>query len=203
MPRTRWVNLGCGELFRQADEPLRPDDPDEPATGFAPFFDIDDRPPNDPTPRPPSLNAFDRAMLQVCGDWGSRPTRADFRSALDLPTLAADVTRIYDALDGSVLGPRREPARFKEELTSVWFDEDGFRHIFCGEPSGGTIGGLHFVGRYLEMQERGWGGLAARCNSTEIAPPVYTFGVRYRMRAGVCARRAPRATGSTSMRARS
>src|SRR5262245_28761266 len=30
VPRTRWVNLGCGELFRQADEPQRPDDPNEP-----------------------------------------------------------------------------------------------------------------------------------------------------------------------------
>ena len=184
VPRTRWVNLACGDLFRQADEPQRPDDPIDPAAGFAPFFDSEDRLPNDPTPRPPTLNAFDRAMLKVCGDWGARPTRADFRAALDDPALAADATRIYDALDGSVLGPRRDPARFKEELTSVWFDEDGFRHIFCGEPSGGTIGGLHFVGRYLEMQEKGWGGLAARCASTEIVPPVYTLGVRYRIARG-------------------
>jgi hypothetical protein len=34
------------------------------------------------------------------------------------------------------------------------------------------------------MQERGWGGLAARCSSTEIVPPVYTFGVRYRIARG-------------------
>jgi hypothetical protein len=183
LPRLRWVSLACGELFRRADEPQRPDEPDEHATGFVPFFDTDDRP-NDPTPRPPSLNAFDRAMLEVCGDWGGRPTRATFRAALDQPSLAADVDRIYQALDGGVVGPRRELARFKDELASVWFDEAGFRHVFCGEPSGGTIGGLHFVGRYLQMQERGWGGLASRCNSTEIAPPVYTFGVRYRIPRG-------------------
>ena len=182
VPRLRWVSVACGELFRQ-DEPRRPDEPDETTAGFAPFFDTDDRP-NDPTPRPPSLNAFDRAMLRVCGDWGSRPTRTTFRAVLDEAALAADVDRIYQALEGSILGPRSELAGFKEELTSVWFDEDGFRHIFCGEPSGGTIGGLHFVGRYLEMQERGWGGLAARCNKTEIAPPVYTFGVRYRIARG-------------------
>jgi len=29
------------------------------------------------------------------------------------------------------------------------------------------------------MQERGWGGLAPVCAKTEIAPPVYTLGVRY------------------------
>jgi hypothetical protein len=184
VPRTRWVSLACGDLFRQADDPQRPDDPVEPVAGFAPFFDAEDRPPSDPTPRPPTLSAFDRAMLKVCGDWGVRPTRADFRATLDDPALTADVTRIYDALGGTILGPRRDPAGFKEELAAIWFDEDGFRHIFCGEPSGGTIGGLHFVGRYLEMQERGWGGLAARCNSTEIVPPVYTFGVRYRIARG-------------------
>jgi hypothetical protein len=149
VPRTRWVNLGCGDLFRQADDPQRPDDPNEPVTGFIPFFDNEDRPANDATPRPPTLSAFDRAMLKVCGDWGARPTRADFRAALDDPAVAADVTRIYDALGGAVLGPRRDPVGFREELTGIWFDEDGFRHIFCGEPSGGTIGGLHFVGRYL------------------------------------------------------
>jgi hypothetical protein len=185
VPRTRWVSVACGELFRKAedDELQRPDEREETTSGLAPFFDTDDRP-NDPTPRPPNLSAFDRAMLQVCGGWGSRPSRAAFRSALDQASLRPEVDRIYEALGGSILGPRRELTQFKDELTSTWFDEEGFRHIFCGEPSGGTIGGLHFVGRYLQMQEQGWGGMVARCNSTEIEPPVYTFGVRYRIPRG-------------------
>jgi hypothetical protein len=120
----------------------------------------------------------------VCGEWGANPRRTAFRAALDDPALAGDVDRIYRALGGSILGPRRDAAGFKDELTDIWFDEGGFRHVFCGEPSGGTIGGLHFVGRYLEMQERGWGGMASRCNKTEIVPPVYTFGVRYRIPRG-------------------
>jgi hypothetical protein len=182
VPRTRWVSVACGELFRGAEDD-EPRPPDETPTGLEPFFDTDDQP-NDPTPRPPSLNAFDHAMLKVCGGWGSRPSRAAFRSALDEAALRPDVDRIYDALDGSILGPRRELAQFKDELTSAWFDQEGFRHIFCGEPSGGTVGGLHFSGRYLQMQEQGWGGLATRCNSTEIVPPVYTFGVRYRISRG-------------------
>ncbi|HKA78794.1 MAG TPA: EndoU domain-containing protein [Xanthobacteraceae bacterium] len=179
-PRARWVSVMCGDLFRGADHP----DPDAgtPA-GFTPFFDADDRP-NDPTPRPPTLSAFDQAMLEVCGNWGSRPTAAAFRAKLDEPALAGDVDRIYRALDGSILGERREPRQFKDELATVWFGQDGFRHIFCGEPSEQTIGGLHFVGRYLQMQEQGWGGMAAQCNATEIAPPVYTFGVRFRTPSG-------------------
>jgi hypothetical protein len=184
VPRTRWVSLACGELFRQADEPQRPEEDETRTGGLAPFFNADDHGSNDPSPRPPNLNAFDRAMLKVCGDWGANPRRTAFRTALDEPALAADVKRIHDALDGRVLGSRRDPRRFKDELASIWFDEGGFRHIFCGEPSGGTIGGLHFVGRYLQMQEQGWGGLADRCNSTEIEPPVYTLGVRYRIPRG-------------------
>jgi hypothetical protein len=113
VPRTRWVALACGELFREAEdaEPQRPDEREEPTTGLAPFFDTDDQP-NDPTPRAPNLSAFDRAMLQVCGGWGSRPARAAFRSALDEQSLGPDVDRIYEALDGSILGPRRELMQF-------------------------------------------------------------------------------------------
>lgn len=185
VPSTRWVSIECGELYRQAEDGdgRRPDGRDEPA-GLAPFFDEDDRGPDDPTPRPPALNALDRAVLKVCGGWGSRPKPAEFRAMLDDPALAGEVDRIYRALDGGILAGRRPPAQFKDELTSVWFDEDGFRHVFCGEPSGGTVGGLHFAGRYLQMQEEGWGGMAARCNKTEIAPPIYTFGVRYRIARG-------------------
>ncbi len=179
-PRARWVSITCGDLFRGPD----PADPDDRApTAFTPFFDTDDRA-NDPTPRPPSLTAFDQAMLQVCGNWGSRPAASAFRARLDDSALAADVERIYRMLDGSILGDRREARQFKDELAAVWFGEDGFRHVFCGVPSEQTIGGLHFAGRYLQMQEQGWGGLAAQCNAAEIVPPVYTFGVRFRTPSG-------------------
>jgi Bacterial EndoU nuclease len=187
VPGTRWVDLICGDLFRR-DEP---GDPDEPGPAFAPFFDTNDEP-NDPSPQPPTLSAFDRAMLKVCGEWGSRPRQAAFRAALDNASLAADVTRIHQALGGSILGPQRRLKQFKDELASVWFAEDGFRHVFCGEPSERTIGGLHFVGRYLEMQEKGWGGLAAHCNKTEIEPPIYTFGVTFRAPSGNVATACPK-----------
>jgi hypothetical protein len=182
-PPRRWVNTACGELF-QSDTPPRPAPAPAPSAELRPFFDDRDDGPGDPTPRAPTLGAFDRAMLDVCGDWGSNPRAAAFRAVLDRPQLAADVERILKALSGAVTGEARDLARFKDELTTAWFDEQGFRHIFCGEPSGGNLGGLHFAGRYLEMQEKGWGGLADRCNTTEIAPPIYTFGVRYRIARG-------------------
>jgi hypothetical protein len=182
MPRIRWVKIVCGTLDRKGREPQRRDEARR-DSGFAPFFS-ENGGDDSPTPPPPRLSGFDEAMLKVCGDWGSRPKRATFRAALDESAIAADVDRIFQALEGSVLGPRRELPRFKDELATVWFDEDGFRHVFCGEPSGGTIGGLHFVGRYLQMQQEGWGGLAPRCDSGEIAPPIFTIGVRYRIPRG-------------------
>jgi len=192
-PRIRWVSIACGDLFSESEDtrPPQPDDRGETTSGFVPFFDTDNRP-NDPSPPPPTLSAFDHAVLKVCGGWGTRPRATDFRAMLDDPALAADIDRIYNALNHSILGPPRNPSQFRNELTSIWFDQDGFRHIFCGESSGGTIGGLHFVGRYLQMQEEGWGGLDTRCNSTEIVPPVYTFGVRYRIARGGIRRACPK-----------
>jgi hypothetical protein len=169
-PAQRWVKETCGRLIPA------------PGTGaFRPFFDDVDDGPGDPSPPAPPLDAFDRAVLDVCGAWGSRPRAQTFRAMLDRPELQAEVERIHEALG-------RTPAslpRFKDELTSVWFAAGGFVHVFCGEPEPGGVGGLHYRGRYLELQEEGLAGLAgeADCPETEpeIEPPVYTFGLRYRM----------------------
>ena len=100
---------------------------------------------------------------------------------LDDPGLAAEVSALYAALGRAVLGGPLPPDRFRDALTTLWFRAGGFAHIFCGEPGAGGVGGLHFAGRYYEMQQRGWGGLAAAsaCRR-EIAPPVYTLGLHYR-----------------------
>ena len=179
-PAARWVDRACGELLRGAErkEPAQPK-PDDRASVFLPFFDEDDRP-NDPTPRPPRLGPFDRAVLKVCGSWGARPSEAEFRAMLDEPAQAAEVERIHQALGGSVLGPPRGPERFKDELARAWFAEDGFRHVFCGEPAGNTIGGLHFRGRYLQMQQEGWGGLATFFFNDTATTEIYTVGVSFR-----------------------
>lgn len=184
-PPLRWVRLSCGTL-RPAAAPAR-------AGAFAPFFDEIDAGPGDPTPPPPRLGPFDRALLAVCGPWGSRPSRQAFRRMLDDPGLAAEVSALYASLDRAVLDGPASPDRFKDELTALWFRAGGFAHIFCGEPGPGGVGGLHFAGRYYEMQQRGWGGLAAAsaCRR-EIAPPVYTLGLRYRMPSGAIGTACPK-----------
>jgi hypothetical protein len=182
-PSRRWVALTCGRLDTGSEAAAAPPVPDSrhdlPASdAFRPFFDRRDDGGSDSTPHPPSLTAFDRAVLDLCGGWGSRPSRAGFRQMLERPDLAADVAQLRGELDHAVRGPSVSPARFADEMTALWFAEGGFRHVFCGEPGEERLGGLHFKGRFLQMQERGWGGLAA-CGQAEIDPPIYTIGVEY------------------------
>jgi hypothetical protein len=186
-PRDRWVHRDCGTLSEGPGAGARP-------AGFRPFFDTRDDGPGDMTPPPPPLDAFDRAVLEVCGPWGSVPRAAAFRAMLDRPDLAADVDAIYTAL-GRGFGERRTgPDSFKAALTRIWFDQSGFEHIFCGEPGSGSLGGLHYRGRYLELQEKGQAGQMSRaeCPQTEIEPPVYTFGVTYRLPGGRTASDCPK-----------
>jgi hypothetical protein len=167
-PAQRWVSARCARLALKATAP--------------PFFDAVEGGRDDPAPPPPPLDAFDRAVLEVCGPWGSRPRPEAFRAMLDRPELADTVQELHEALDRRVRGGPVGLPRFKDELTAVWFEEDGFAHVFCGEPGREELGGLHYRGRYLELQEEGLAGLMreAECRGTEITPPVYTVGVRYR-----------------------
>ncbi|MFC3227500.1 EndoU domain-containing protein [Marinibaculum pumilum] len=175
-PSRRWVALSCGQL---AAGPAA----DGETAALMPFFD--DREPAgadlDPAPPAPALDALDRAVLDLCGDWGSRPDRAAFRRKLDDPGLEQPIARLRQDLEVPAGTP---PADFADALAAAWFAADGFAHIFCGEPGHGTIGGLHYAPRYLQMQERNWGGLDPACGDMEIAPPIYTIGVRYRRPGG-------------------
>lgn len=175
-PEQRWVEARCGTLAGTEREPR--------GAGLRPFFDEVDDGSRDPSPSRPTLTALDHAMLEACGPWGSRPRRGTFRSILDRPELAPELSAVHAALDGS--GPKSRTAwdRFKDEVADVWFAADGFAHVFCGEPKPDELAGLHYRARYLELQEQGLAGLLdiEACPATEIDPPVYTVGVRYRSR---------------------
>ncbi len=69
---------------------------------------------------------------------------------------------------------------FIQDLTNIWFKRRGFEHIFCGEIyNENDIGGLHFYGRYLQLQNQGIGGrLPNNQARQEVVPGViYTMGV--------------------------
>ncbi len=54
-------------------------------------------------------------------------------------------------------------------------------HIFCGEPGPKKMSGLHYRGRYLQMQEQGWGGLLPPSEGKEEIVPnlIYTLGIEF------------------------
>jgi Bacterial EndoU nuclease len=179
-PRQRWVERACGELAGVA-APAKGGS----QAGFLPFFDEEDGGRLDPAPPPPPLLPLDAAVLDVCGDWGSRPGPREFRAMLDGEEVALQVLAVFEALEHRVDGRELELEAFKDRLTEVWFEEDGFTHVFCGEPGHEGIGGLHYRARYLELQEAGLAGrLEEPACRAEIAPPVYTLGVRYRLADG-------------------
>ncbi|ACK68675.1 hypothetical protein PCC7424_0206 [Gloeothece citriformis PCC 7424] len=181
----RWVALGCGELNPPVVVVVVPDNTQSNGNDLnqtlMPFFDDD---PSstfnsvglDITPPAPILNEFDLAINRLCGDPGTVVSRADFQATLNqFPTVLAN---IKDFVGGSLVDGRTADDEFLDDLTDVWFNVHGFDHVFCGEP-GRNIGGLHFAGRYLDLQQRGLAGVLRGSESrAEVLPnAVYTLGV--------------------------
>lgn len=182
----RWVALNCG---RYADDgPPSGGTDDEGGNDCLPFFDDIDNPlpvgfggRADLTPPPPVLDAFDRAVNDLCGAPGHRVPRDAFR------TLLRDHTEVLTALRAftgdRVFADRPAPtdeAAFLNDLADAWFNIHAFDHIFCGEPDpGGQIGGLHFHGRYWQLQQDGLACRLSNDQQAEVVPgAIYTFGAR-------------------------
>ena len=132
----------------------------------------------DITPLPPQLNAFDQSVLKTCGTIGSKVKASDVKQLmLNHPFV---LQRIQQAAGGELRANRRTQAEFLDDLTSIWSNKRGFQHIFCGEiKSKKDIGGLHFFGRYLQLQNQGIAGRLPNNQAKEEVIPgvVYTLGV--------------------------
>ncbi|MFA7428642.1 MAG: EndoU domain-containing protein [Rhodospirillaceae bacterium] len=136
------------------------------AQAALPFFDHVDEGPGDMQPPPPLLDAFDHAVLELCGTWGSTPDRAAFTALMNgHPDIAAAAGGL-------------------EALSEAWFGADGFAHIFCGEPSSDNLAGFHYQGRYLQAQRNGWASFTEACSVQERDGPIRSFGVQYRVPGG-------------------
>ncbi len=159
----------------------------QPDKQLLPFFDDVDNPVSvrfpagqqvDITPPPPQLNPFDKAVLKLCGPVGTRVSSNNFKQLL---SYYPDVLQKLQQASGGELRPgRKNKAQFLEDLTNIWFQRRGFEHIFCGEIyNANDIGGLHFHGRYLQLQNEGIGGrLPNNQGREEVIPNViYTMGV--------------------------
>lgn len=152
-----------------------------------PFFDNVDNPVSvgfprgqqvDITPPAPNLNNFDQAVLNTCGAIGARVSQNKFKQLLS--SYPEILEKLQKVSGGEIFPGRKKKAQFIEDLTNIWFKRRGFEHIFCGEIYNvNDIGGLHFYGRYLQLQNQGIGGrLANNQQREEVIPGViYTMGV--------------------------
>lgn len=163
-----------------------------------PFFDQENNPVKvgvprnrevDITPPVPQLNEFDRKVLATCGAFGSSVGTIRLRR---LFAESPDVVQsIRTAVGGEIFPGRRTDQQFLDDLLTIWSSRKGFEHIFCGEiRSSRQIGGLHFVGRYLQLQQEGIAGrLPNNLQSEEVVDrEIYTMGVEVRQGNRVIAR---------------
>ncbi|MFB8791067.1 MAG: EndoU domain-containing protein [Potamolinea sp.] len=188
-PERRWVSTSCG-TFKPSEvisQPVNVNPTVGTNTTLLPFFDNVNNPEQhkfprgqkvDITPPPPQLNQFDLDVLKTCGSIGSKVRANDFKKLIsNYPEV---LSKIQQAVGGELLPTRKTPEEFRDDLTTAWFNRGGFEHIFCGELEGSKkIGGLHFVGRYLQLQNQKIGGrLANNLEKEEVIPGVvYTLGV--------------------------
>ena len=162
-------------------------------SGSVPFFDNINNPvsglaygsPADVTPPAPALNSFDTAVVNLCGTPGTVVSRTGFQTMMQ--NNPAVLANIQTYVGGYLKVGRTSNTDFLNDLTDLWFNVAGFDHVFCGEPvQGGAIGGMHFVGRYVDLESKG---LAGRLNNNtfneEVIPnAVYTIGAIVRVGTG-------------------
>jgi Bacterial EndoU nuclease len=169
-------------------QPLKPRKRPVPSSSpLLPFFDQTNNPvtvsfprnqKRDVTPPPPQLNEFDRKVLQTCGPFGSSVSTVSLRR---LFAASPDVVgAIKQAIGGEIFPGRRTAQQFNDDLLTIWSNHRGFEHIFCGQLAGSQkIGGLHFAGRYLQLQTEGIAGRLANNSKAEevVDGEIYTVGV--------------------------
>ncbi|MGV0026109.1 EndoU domain-containing protein [Phormidesmis priestleyi] len=143
----------------------------------------------DITPNPPSLNAFDQKVLQTCGAFGSKVNTVSLRRLFaESPDVVQSVKR---SVGGELFPGRGSDQQFRDDLITVWSDRSGFEHIFCGQIRGARqIGGLHFAGRYLQLQNQGIAGRLPNNSRAEevVEGEIYTLGVEVRQGDRIVAR---------------
>lgn len=160
---------------------------------FEPFFDHN--PVTRHAPEPPELTELDLDMLVLCGDWGAPVEARDFEAVLLDPAHREALGRIHDALGGRVYTAAADHAEFVRQLRRAWFEQSGFKHVFCGEPGGGRdLGGFHYAPRYWQAQDAAWAGYRTllrdhnrrplrKCRQhylrERIEPPIFSISISF------------------------
>jgi len=151
MPRRKLIGFIVFVLFALGSQLMSR------AQGYQPFFDED--PTTRHAPADPEMTDLDLDVLLLCGDWGDRVEARDFERLLMKEEHQAVVTRIRKAVGSRVYSSAGDNQEFVRQLRRAWFEQLGFKHVFCGEPGiGKDLGGLHFAARFWQAQDEGWAG---------------------------------------------
>ena len=182
----KWVELSCGHYSNApASAATQPRPVPSPANSCLPFFDNNNNPVRlknglaDITPPAPSIDAFGQAVNAVCGPAGNKVSAEDFKQLLrNHPEVLA---RIKTFTQDKVFANRpvkTNTEAYLNDLTEAWFAVHAFDHIFCGEPeANGPIGGMHYVGRYVQLQQTGEACRMDNYRQNEVVPGVlYSMG---------------------------
>lgn len=132
------------------------------------FFDDD--PATLSLPEAPPIDAFDRAVLRACGPLGGRVTAAEFQALIQdhFEQLIATLPASWATL------PREDVL---SRLGQIWLTHQGFDHVFCGEWEDGSIGGLHFRGRFLQLQAEAKACYLPSAREEVVEGLIYSLGV--------------------------
>ncbi len=163
------------------------------ASGFEPFFD--DNPATRHAPEAPPLTDLDLDVLILCGGWGEPVSAADFEKLLLDDAHGDALGRIREALGHRVFSRADSDADFVAQLRRAWFEQKGFKHVFCGEPGvGRDLGGLHYAPRFWQAQDEAWAGYrelrrdhrerpVAKCREhylrERVDPPVFNISIAF------------------------
>jgi hypothetical protein len=207
---SKWVELGCGHYVGGSAAESTGNVPAPPAEATAtclPFFDNENNPVKikvggmaDITPPAPVLNAFDQAVNTTCGAAGKVVSPEEFKTLLQANPdvlqrlMAFTKQRVYTDR------PARESGdAYLADLTEAWFSLKAFDHIFCGQPEAGkAIGGLHFYGRYVQLQQSGEACRMDNYRQNEVVPGVlYSMGAVMKAANGGSARSSIKGYGLT------
>ncbi|VXD21091.1 conserved exported hypothetical protein [Planktothrix serta PCC 8927] len=160
-----------------------------PKSEFLPFFDTVNNPVSvavggqqDLTPVPPRLNEFDQAVNKICGLPGNVVSPTEFKMMIkQFPGVFANIKQ---NVGGFIISGRTSNQEFLDDFTNAWFVVKGFDHVFCGELDYQEIGGLHYVGRYLDLQNKKLAGRLPNSDyRAEVLPgAVYSMGVVMKVR---------------------
>ena len=205
--KNKWVALNCGHYAAGTAPVTVPATPANTGAACLPFFDDVDNPIKinvggnaDITPPTPSLNAFDLAVNNTCGAAGKVVAVDEFKDLLRQHP--AVLQRLQTFTQNRVYANRPMPATseaYLQDLSDAWFNLKAFDHIFCGEPkAGNAIGGLHFHGRYVQLQASGEACRMTNFRQNEVVPDVlYSMGVMMKTANGREARSSIKGYGLT------